>query len=158
VTDDLGPPHLVPTARTLDLPARPNFFPRVDNDDPDPFVANGGRPDLYDAEIAATGPAGTVVAFAPGTLHRGTALRAAGGVRYSMQLCYRPAAVDWGQRVGWAERSHEPAWYRFVERATPAQLALFGIPPPGHPYWTPATLDGVQQRYPGLDLGPWKLG
>jgi hypothetical protein len=73
-----------------------------------------------------------------------------------MQLCYRPARVEWAHRVGWAAISHDPAWYRFVERATPGQLVLFGFPPPGHPYWTPATLAGVQQRYPGLDLTPWK--
>ena len=36
------------------------------------------------------------------------------------------------------------------------KLALFGFPPPGHPYWTPTTLTGMTQRYPGLDLAPWQ--
>jgi DNA-binding transcriptional LysR family regulator len=47
------------------------------------------------------------------------------------------------------------AWYRFVARATPRQLALFGFPPPGNAYWTPQTLEAVAQRYPGLDLTAW---
>jgi hypothetical protein len=68
-----------------------------------------------------------------------------------MHLNYRPAHVEWGQRQGWADRSHTPSWYQFVHRATARQLALFGFPPPGHPYWTPQTPTGVQQRYRGLD-------
>jgi len=97
-----------------------------------------------------------VVAFETGTFHRGTALRAPRGARYSMHLSFRPAGAEWGQRKGWADRSHEPAWYDFVPRATPRQLELFGWPPPGHPYWTPDTLDGVALRYPALDLTPWR--
>ncbi len=156
VVEDLGPPHLVSRAHTADLPAAPNFYPRGNVREGDRFVCLGGRPDLYDAEVSAAGPAGSVVAFTPGTLHRGTQLRAPGRVRFSMQLCYRPAAVEWGLRQGWAARSHEPGWYGFVERATPRQLALFGFPAPGHPYWTHETLTGVQQRYPRLDLSPWR--
>ena len=52
---------------------------------------------------------------------------------------------------------------RFLSRAhevRPAgdapQLALMGVPEPGHPYWNEATLAGVQARYPGLDMGPWR--
>jgi hypothetical protein len=56
----------------------------------------------------------------------------------------------------WAGRSHEPGWYRFAHRAAPRQLALFGFPPPGHPYWTKATLAGTAQRYPGLNMTPWQ--
>jgi hypothetical protein len=58
--------------------------------------------------------------------------------------------------MAWASRSHEPGWYRFAHRATPRQLALFGFPPPGHPYWTEATLAGTAQRYPGLNMTPWR--
>ncbi len=158
VAEQLGPPHLVPRGRAEDLLATPNFFPRGDIGAEERFVSREGRADLYDAELSAAGPAGTVVAFTPATVHRGTELRAPGGVRYSMQLCYRAAAVEWGLRQGWAASSHEPAWYRFVERATPRQLALFGFPPPGHAYWTPETLAGVQLRYPGLALDPWRSG
>jgi hypothetical protein len=66
------------------------------------------------------------------------------------------ADAEWGQRMAWASRSHEPGWYEFAQRATPRQLALFGFPPPGHPYWTEATLTGTAQRYPGLDMTPWR--
>jgi hypothetical protein len=157
VPDDLGPPHLVPRAHTVeDLPPLPNWHPRSDTDsDGNRFVATAGRPDLYDAEVSAAGPAGTVVAFTPDTLHRGTALTRPGGARYTMHLSFRAAAAEWAQRQGWPDRSHDPAWYRFVERATPRQLALFGFPSPGHPFWMAETLAGTALRYPGLDLAPW---
>ena len=100
--------------------------------------------------------AGTVVAWAPGTFHRGTALTLPRGARYTIHLAYAPARAEWGQRTAWASRSHDAEWYQFVHRATPRQLALFGFPPPGHPYWSEATVAGTAQRYPGLDIAPWR--
>jgi hypothetical protein len=142
VTAELGAPRMVPRSSATDeLPARPNFFPPNDTDGAEgDFVATIGRPDLYAHEIAATGPAGTVVAFHPGTLHRGAAITQRRGARFSMQLCYRPAGAEWAQRHAWADRSHDPHWYEFVEQANPHQLELFGFPPPGHPYWITETL------------------
>ena len=157
VTPELGAPRMVARSSETDaLPARPNFFPRQDGDSADPFVAEG-RPDLYAKEVPATGKAGTVVAFQPGTLHRGAAITEPRGARFSMHLNYRPAAVEWGHRHPWADRSHDPNWYDFVAQATPRQLELFGFPPPGHPYWTPQTVAGVGERYPGLDTEPWRV-
>jgi hypothetical protein len=157
VPGELGPPRLLSRTRTTGLPAKPNWYPREGGADAEGgWVETAGRPDLYDAEVPAAGPAGTVVAWAPETFHRGTALTLPRGARYTIHLVYRPARAEWGQRMSWVTRSHEPAWYRFMDRATPRQLALFGFPPPGHPYWTEATLVGTAQRYPGLDITPWR--
>ena len=158
VTVEVGAPRMVARSSVTDaLPAKPNFFPRTDtSESPGGFVATTGRPDLYAREIAATGKPGTVVAFQPGTLHRGAAITQPRGARFTMHINYRPAAVEWGQRHAWADRSHDPHWYDFVEHASPRQLELFGFPPPGHPYWTPQTLTGVAQRYPGLNMDPWR--
>jgi hypothetical protein len=157
VPADLGPPSMLSRTRTPGLPAKPNWYPRDDGADSESgWVATAGSADLYDAEVRAAGPAGTVVAWAPGTFHRGTALTLPRGARYTIHLGYRPARAEWGQRMPWVNRSHDDAWYRFVPRATPRQLALFGFPPPGHPYWTEATLAGTAQRYPGLDMTPWR--
>jgi len=157
VPAELGPPSMLSRTRTTGLPAKPNWYPREGGADAEGgWVETAGSPDLYDAEVRAVGPAGTVVAWAPETFHRGTALTLTRGVRYTVHLVYRPARVEWGQRMSWVNRSHEPEWYRFAHRATPRQLALFGFPPPGHPYWTEATLGGTAQRYPGLDMTPWR--
>ncbi len=157
VPGELGPPGMLSRTRTTGLPAKPNWYPREGSADAEGgWVETAASPDLYDAEVRAAGPAGTVVAWAPGTFHRGTALTLPRGARYTIHLAYRPARAEWGQRMPWASRSHEPGWYRFAHRAAPRQLALFGFPPPGHPHWTEATLAGTAQRYPGLDMTPWR--
>jgi ectoine hydroxylase-related dioxygenase (phytanoyl-CoA dioxygenase family) len=154
VSEEHGPPQLVPYEHTADLPMNPNFYPRLGGSGH--FVSPDDNSRLYDAEQSGAGPAGTVIAFNTRTFHRGTGLRKPLGARYSMQLVFRPAEAEWGQRSDWAVRSHQPAWYDFVSRATPRQLELFGFPAPGHPYWTTETLTGIAQRYPKLDLTPWR--
>jgi hypothetical protein len=157
VPEELGPPSMLSRTMTTGLPAKPNWYPREDGADAEGgWVATTGSPDLYGAEIRAAGPAGTVVAWAPGTFHRGTALTRPRGARYTIHLGYRRASAEWGQRMPWVNRSHDLEWYEFVHRATPRQLALFGFPPPGHPYWTEATVAGTAQRYPGLDMTAWR--
>jgi hypothetical protein len=156
VPEELGPPHLVPRVHTADLPSVPNWYLRPGRTSDGRYTDDSGSPQLYDAEVSGTGPAGTVIAFEPGTFHRGTQLTTPRGVRYSMQMGFRPSSVQWGQRVAWAMHSYTKEWVEFVGRATPRQLHAFGFPPPGHPYWTPETLAGMALRYPKLDLSPWQ--
>lgn len=157
VPAELGPPSMLSRTKTTGLPAKPNWYPRAGGADPESgWVETTGSPDLYDAEVRAAGPAGTVVVWETRTFHRGTALTLPRGARYTMHLAYRPASAEWGQRMSWPMRSHQPEWYQFVHQATPRQLALFGFPLPGQPYWTEATLAGTAQRYPRLDMTPWR--
>jgi ectoine hydroxylase-related dioxygenase (phytanoyl-CoA dioxygenase family) len=144
VTADHGPTHVVSRTRTATMPAMPNWY------GPDE------RPDLYEVEVPASGPAGTVLLYATDTFHRGTDMRAARAARFTLQMHFRPGEVEWGQRRGWANAAHNRNWTAFVERASARQLELFGFPPPGHPYWCDETLTGVGQRYPDLDLTPWR--
>ncbi|SOC46167.1 Phytanoyl-CoA dioxygenase (PhyH) [Blastococcus aggregatus] len=156
VPEELGPPHLVSRRHTDHLPAVPNWFLKPGQASESRYTDDSGSPELYAAEVSGAGPAGTVIAFEPGTVHRGTGLTAPRGARYSMQVCFRPASLQWGQRVGWAVRSFSPEWSAFVGRATVRQLQALGFPPPGHPYWTEETLAGMALRYPRLDLSAWE--
>jgi hypothetical protein len=105
VPEELGPPSLLSRTRTPALPVKPNWYPHTNGADPeDGWVAATGTPDLYDSEVRAAGPAGTVVAWSPTTFHRGTALTLPRGARYTLHLCYRPACVEWGQRMSWVGR------------------------------------------------------
>lgn len=144
VAEEHGPTHVVPLTETAEFPALPHGYERAE------------RPQLYDAETSAAGPAGTVVAYSTDTFHRGTEMTAPGGARYAAHVSYRHAANTWTSRHAWGDQSFNPHWRPFVEHASMRELLLFGFPPPGHPYWTPQTLAGMATRYPGLDLAPWQ--
>jgi hypothetical protein len=36
-------------------------------------------------------------------------------------------------------------------------LALFGWPQPGHPVWNERLIKQTQERYPALNLDPWRM-
>jgi hypothetical protein len=76
--------------------------------------------------------------------------------RIMIHVSFRHREAGWGGYQAWPFRGFSPEVSKYVQQATPRQLALLGIPPPGHPYWTEATLAGVQGRYPGLDMAPWR--
>jgi hypothetical protein len=160
VPEALGPPHFVPRCHTEGLALIPNWLPNaadvgVDRDHPT-WVAQDAHPALYDVEVSGAGPAGTVAAYSPATFHRGTALTKPRGARYTLHVNFRRADAEWAVRHSWLQQSIDPGWSAFVARATPRQLELFGVPPPGHPFWTDETLAGMQVRYPDLDLTPWR--
>jgi hypothetical protein len=113
---------------------------------------------LYDAEVPASGPAGSVLAYRPDVYHRGTAMREPGRVRYLLHVAYRPADAEWIGYHAWPIAGEGFAWHRFVAHANVRQLTVLGFPEPGHPYWTPETLAGVGARYPSLDMAPWADG
>jgi hypothetical protein len=144
VPEPLGPTHMVPMSRTAELPPLPHVQTREQG------------PDLYVAEVSGAGDIGTVVAYSTETFHRGTELIEPKGARFSAHVSYRHPEATWLSRHAWGDRSFDPNWSPFVEQATPRQLALFGFPPPGHPYWTPQTIQAMAVRYPGMDLGHWE--
>lgn len=144
VPEEMGPPHLVPRRFTRDAALLPNWRDRS--------VA----PELYEHEVSGAGPAGTIVAYSIDTIHRGTNMVAPRGARYTLHVNFRPAAAEWYDRHPWAGRSNLRAWREFVGRASVRQLELFGFPPPGHGFWTAETVAGVAERYPGLDVTPWR--
>jgi hypothetical protein len=143
VTEDLGPPHVASAVETSGVPLLPHE------------VLRSTHPGLYRNEVSGAGPAGTVLAYRGETVHRATDLTAPGGARFTLHCSFRPATDEWVGRQGWGNRSFDPAWDPFVCRASVEQLTLFGFPPPGHPFWTPGTLERLALRYPGLDTGPW---
>jgi hypothetical protein len=160
VPEALGPPHYVPRRVTEGRAPVPNWLPRDAGVGLDPvhptWVAQDAHPSLYNAEVSGAGPVGSVVAYSSGTFHRGTALTKPRGARYTLHVTFRRADAEWAVRHSWLAKANDAEWHAFVAGATPRQLALFGFPAPGHPFWTDETLAGTQIRYPELDLTPWR--
>jgi hypothetical protein len=159
VDEDLGPIALLPRRHAPDMPALPNWYPPTDNnhDRKQPhWTSPVGRPDWYDREHRAVGPAGTVIAYRVDTFHRGTNLERPGGARYTIHTNFRRADHDWIGRRAWADiAASDRAWKQFVIDATTKQLELFGFPPPGNEYWNATTRSGLGQRYPGIRPERW---
>jgi hypothetical protein len=63
VSDECGPAHLVSRKHTAELAAVPDRYLRPGLDSKSRLHDGSGSPHLYGAEVSATGPAGTVVAF-----------------------------------------------------------------------------------------------
>lgn len=119
-------------------------------------VPPDAAPELYAAEVSAAGPKGSYLAYRPDVFHRGVNLTQPGGARFLYGLSFKLAGQDWIGYENAQPSSNTPRFTRFVESCTPRELALFGVPLPGHPFWTAAGLDNMAQRYPGLDLTPWR--
>jgi ectoine hydroxylase-related dioxygenase (phytanoyl-CoA dioxygenase family) len=139
VTAGLGPTMLV--SDTVRGPLRPDRT----------HLAPADYPEMYAAEQAATGSAGSLLAYRSTTYHRGSGLSAPRGVRLTLGFAYaRPA--PWTGFQAFPRLGEEPGLRKAIAAASPRQRALLGFPPHGDPYWTPDTLAAVAQRYP--DFSP----
>jgi hypothetical protein len=144
VTADTGATRMVSRRLTADIPIERTYL---------------SLPDychLYEAEVPAEGPAGSVLAYRPDVFHRGVRLTAPNTARFMLHVSFKPAHTDWLGSQAWPGAAEGMAWHRFANGATVRQLSVLGFPPPGHPYWNEQTLDGVAARYPRLDMTPWR--
>ncbi|MEM7098406.1 MAG: phytanoyl-CoA dioxygenase family protein [Pseudomonadota bacterium] len=112
------------------------------------------RPDLYEREIMATVPAGSVLAYSTLTYHRGTAFKGDVG-RVGHFVSYSPKDCPWVGIVSWPGQAASDDYHTWVESSSEQERELLGFPPPGHDYWTPETVRGTQARFPKLDMSPY---
>ena len=150
VSDGTAPTHLVSLRDSAGRDTTsPLFLPHGERE-------HYGDPDLYSAERPAAGPRGSLLAYRPDVFHRGVDLTKPGGSRFMLNVSFRTAGQDWIGYHTAQSRSTGREWIRFVEGATPRELALFGFPPPGHRIWDAALVDATARLYPRLDITPWR--
>lgn len=113
-------------------------------------------PELYGVEQSAAGPRGSFLAYRPDVFHRGVNLTRPGGSRFLYSLSFKLGQQDWIAYDNAQPASTVGRFVRFVESCSPRELHLFGVPLPGHPFWNQAMLDAMAERYPKLDLTPWR--
>ena len=133
VDEGCAPPRLVPRSRS-----------HVPGDE------------LYDHEIVATGTRGTLLAYRSDVWHRGTDFARPDASRAVLVAAFRPAAAEWFSYDAFGRLGSSRAFAEFVRGKSPDDLALFGVPRPGHAYWNAATIEAMAAKYPGLDLAPWR--
>jgi hypothetical protein len=142
VTDVDGPTRIVPDEVGRDVPYTPLYF------------APG---DLGASEVAATGPAGSLLVYRSDILHRGSDFTATGRARFSLLADYQARGTTWAGKMSWPKQSPE-RWAKLIPRCTVRERDLFGFPRPGDDYWNDQTLTDVAARYPGMEMTPYRDG
>ena len=113
------------------------------------------RPDLYANEVRATLPAGSVFAYSTRTYHRGTKFLGDVG-RVAHFVSYAPKDCPWMGIVSWPIQGVKKSYHRWIELSSLEEREMLGFPPVGHAYWTEEMINGVQARFPGLDMAPYR--
>ena len=144
VTTETGATRFVSWQKTKGIPVERHTLSYVE------------YPELYADTANAAAPAGSVVAYRPDVFHRSVDFIDPRRYRVMLHVSFRHRDASWGGYQAWPFRGFSHELTKYVQQATPRQLALMGVPEPGHPYWNEATLTGVQARYPGLDMRPWR--
>ncbi len=148
VTAAHGATRIVSRELTRDTPLMALSFPRA-------RVPPERHAEWEAAAVSAIGPKGSLLIYGADVVHRGTEMSAPGAGRFFFNLAYRAAGADWVGANPWPRKGMTD-WTPLVERCAVRQLEALGFPPPGHDYWDAATLEGAADRYPGLDLTPWR--
>ena len=144
VADEDGATRFVSWQRTKDVPVERHTLNYLE------------YADLYDDPSMAAAPAGSVVAYRPDVYHRSVDHTDPTRYRVMLHVSFRNRDANWGGYQAWPLRGFSFELSKYVQQATPRQLELLGVPGPGHPYWNRATLEGMQRRYPKLDMSAWR--
>jgi hypothetical protein len=140
VTAEDAPTHVVPYEQGRAVPFTPLYLE---------FGA------LADAEVPATGPAGSLLMYRTDILHRGSNFTAAGRSRFSLLADYQARGTTWGGKMAWPKQAPQ-RWARLIPRCSVRERDLFGFPRPGDAYWNEQTITDVAARYPGIDMTPYR--
>jgi ectoine hydroxylase-related dioxygenase (phytanoyl-CoA dioxygenase family) len=144
VTEELGPTFLVPREHSCDAGLWPPFRPKKK------------WPQLYKHERPILAEPGSLLIFGMSTFHRAGEITAEAGGRFTQHLVYRSALCPFNGYHQYSRFGEKPELKRFIERATPRQREVLGFPRPGDAYWNSKTLAAVSQRYPRMDMSPYR--
>lgn len=143
VTATTGPTKVVPMEHSRDVPLWPMLQP--------PGA-------LEDVEESVEAPAGSLFIYKTDVLHRGTNLTGPEASRFVLLVDFKRRGQSWTGKQAWPDHALKPGWPEAMAAMSVRERDLFGWPAPGHPYWTPETLAGVQARYPGMDMTAYSEG
>jgi phytanoyl-CoA dioxygenase PhyH len=140
VTGEDGPTRIVPYPAGRDVPFTPLYLE---------FGA------LAEVEVAATGPAGSLLVYRTDVLHRASDFTGARRSRFSLLADYQARGMTWAGKMAWPKQAPQ-RWAKLMPQCTVRERDLFGFPRPGDEYWDEQTLADVGARYPGMDMAPYR--
>jgi hypothetical protein len=109
------------------------------------------------AAIPATARAGAVLFYSSFVLHAAQpfADRRRQRILWTLSLGRRSNAA-WCRHDNPFGFDHREGTRQALAMTTASVRTLLGWPPPGDPYYTPATLAALARSYPGIDLDPYR--
>ena len=140
VTEADGPTKLVPQSLTRHFPLTPDQLKFGE---------------LFDKEVSAIAPAGSLMIYKTDVFHRGSDFTAPGRSRFAMLVDFQARGWRWNGKLSWPNQAQRPGFTEAMVRMAPRERDLFGWPPVGSDYWNAQTLADVAARYPGIDLSPY---
>jgi hypothetical protein len=96
------------------------------------------------------------LAYRSDVWHRGTNFTRSDASRFVLVAAFRPARADWFGYDAFPRLGLDSTFRSFAAGKSAENLALFGVPRPGHAFWNEATVDAMAAKYPGLDVTPWR--
>jgi ectoine hydroxylase-related dioxygenase (phytanoyl-CoA dioxygenase family) len=141
VTELDGPTRLVPIEHSRDIPLTPRQLEMGE---------------LVDKEVAATGPAGSLMIYQTDVFHRASNFTGTNRSRFAMLIDFKQRGWPWQGKLAWPNHGNAKGMTDALVNMSPRQRDLFGWPPAGSEYWNEQTLADVAARYPGIDLSPYR--
>lgn len=136
-----GPTKIVPLAHTRDLPLKPR---------------ERQFGEFFENEVSIEAPAGSLLIYKTDVLHRGSDFAAPNRSRFVMLVDFQERGWRWQGKMSWPDHAGRPEMVEAMERMSPRQRDLFGWPPAGSEYWNEQTLSDVAERYPRMDMTPYR--
>jgi hypothetical protein len=112
--------------------------------------------DMFDIEVSAEAPAGSLLIYKTDVFHRGSDFGAPERSRFILLVDFQKRGWRWNGKMSWPDHAGRFEMVDAMERMSPRQRDLFGWPPPGSDYWDEQTLADVGARYPKMDMGPYR--
>ena len=140
VTELDGPTKVVPLKDGLDIPLIPNQLPFGE---------------MFDKEVSAIAPAGSLLIYKTDVLHRGSDFGGQGRSRFAMLVDFQVRGWPWNGKMSWPNHAERKGFCDAMVAMSPRERELFGWPPAGSDYWNAQTLADVGARYPGMDMAPY---
>ena len=92
---------------------------------------------------------GTVCIFNNYTLHSASDYLREDGQRFTWGFGLGRADHYWEGFRHYTDKGRNPTFSKFIGTLTASEREVFRFPPAGHPYYTPQTLEALEEQYPG---------
>ena len=156
VDDDCAPMHVIPGSHR----ALAESMPQMQREGR--ATGMGSFPDLrklpeFATPVPSTAKAGSALFYSSYLVHAAVPFQNKRKQRAFWSLSLgRADNASWSKLANIFHFDHRSFGAPFLAKTTPRVRTIFGWPRPGHPYYTPHTLELLSHWWPEMDLSPYR--